>query len=174
MWKLGLKFCIKCSKLCQFCLLKKRTLVSVDSARRGERCSRDSASMSEVAVCESARPHHFQWVGLNKKWQTLNSTFLTQSFSGWLQSCLQFRVTLPFHPVGGSPCMMWIINAGNNMSQDTAVCLQCPLLLLWLRLTASLTTALSFRSNVNYIPPPQEVSCPPLFFFFFYSSRVEC
>lgn len=34
------------------------------------------------------------------------------------------------------------------------------------KLSVVLTTSLSFRSNVNYIPPPQEVSLPFFFLVF--------
>lgn len=51
---------------------------------------------------------------------------------------------------------MCIIDAGHDVTQDPAVSLSV-FICNCVRPSASLTVPLSFRSNVNYVPPPQEV-----------------
>lgn len=63
-----------------------------------------------------------------------------------------------FPPTGCLPCMMCIIYAEQVMTQDPAVRPECLFLCDYVKLSDELTTSFSFRSNVNYIPPPQEVS----------------
>lgn len=117
-------------------------------------------------------------------WQTLNSTFLTNTPPPPPRPLKQsLPVNWGFHSQThpppppphfpcweGLPCMMCIIYAGQDMTQDTAVRLECLLLFSFfflfgncVKVSVALTMSLSFRSNVNYIPPPQEVS----FFFNF-------
>lgn len=101
-------------------------------------------------------------------WQTLNSTLPTYSAAAQYNPARPLRVWSSFLPTGR--VAMYDVHYLCRASYDSGY--SCPprmssVFCNCVKLSVVLTTSLSFRSNVNYIPPPQEVSFP---FFFSWSS----
>lgn len=104
-------------------------------------------------------------------WQTLNSTLLTYSAAAQYNPARPLRVWSQTFILPTGRVAMYDVHYLCGASYDSGY--SCPprvssVFCNCVKLSIVLTMSLSFRSNVNYIPPPQEVSLSFFFFFVFF------